>query len=94
MDESGFPKKGKHSVAVKRQYCGRLGKVENCQMGVFLGYTRDQYRILLDKSLFTFLEQDGIPWHNNTAENAIRHLAKQRDVSGNFGEHVTHSYLT
>ena len=29
-------------------------------------------------SLFTFLEQDGIPWHNNTAERAIRHLARQR----------------
>jgi Transposase IS66 family len=35
-------------------------------------------------SLFTFLEQDGIPWHNNTAENAIRHLAIQRDMSTHF----------
>jgi SRSO17 transposase len=38
VDESGFVKKGTESVGVKRQYCGRLGKVENCQVGVFLGY--------------------------------------------------------
>ena len=39
LDESGFPKKGNDSAGVKRQYCGRLGKVENCQVGVFLGYS-------------------------------------------------------
>ena len=39
IDESAFPKSGLDSVGVKRQYCGRLGKVENCQVGVFLGYT-------------------------------------------------------
>ena len=44
-------------------------------------------------SLFTFLEQDGIPWHNNTAERAIRHLAKQRQISGSFHEITTHLYL-
>jgi len=52
MDESGFPKQGNASVGVKRQYCGRLGKVENCQVGVFLGYTKDSYRILMDKRLY------------------------------------------
>jgi hypothetical protein len=46
------------------------------------------------ESLFTFLEQDGIPWHNNTAENAIRHLAVQRDISkGSFDEAPTYNYL-
>nr|QNO48333.1 hypothetical protein OKEGDIPN_00001 [Methanosarcinales archaeon ANME-2c ERB4]QNO49001.1 hypothetical protein CMADCPIN_00031 [Methanosarcinales archaeon ANME-2c ERB4] len=38
VDESGFVKKGTESVGVASQYCGRLGKVENCQGGVFLGY--------------------------------------------------------
>jgi len=35
IDESGIPKKGKHSAAVKRQYCGQVGKIDNCQVGVF-----------------------------------------------------------
>ena len=43
--------------------------------------------------LFIFLEQDGIPWHNNTAERALRHLAVQRKISGSFFESVTHYYL-
>jgi len=43
--------------------------------------------------LFTFLEHDGIPWHNNTAENAIRHLAIQRDTSPSLYESGTNHYL-
>ena len=53
-DEKGFPKKGNSTVGVKRQYCGNLGKVENCQVGVFLGYfnSNGNYRTLLDKRLY------------------------------------------
>jgi predicted RecB family nuclease len=44
-------------------------------------------------SLFTFLDQDGIPWQNNMAERALRHLAVQRKISGSFFEQVTHHFL-
>ena len=42
FDESGFVKKGNDSAGVARQYCGTLGKVENCQVGVFAGYASRQ----------------------------------------------------
>jgi len=45
------------------------------------------------ESLFTFLDQDFIPWNNNAAERAIRHLAVQRKISGRFFEQLTHKYL-
>jgi len=44
-------------------------------------------------NLFTFLQYDGIPWHNNTAERALRHVARQQQVSLVFFERVTHDYL-
>jgi SRSO17 transposase len=52
VDESGFAKKGKDSVGVARQYCGSLGKVENCPVGVFTGYASRQGYALVDKRLF------------------------------------------
>ena len=42
LDESGIAKQGKKSVGVARQYCGALGKVDNCQVGVFLAYSTPQ----------------------------------------------------
>jgi SRSO17 transposase len=52
LDESGFVKKGSQSVGVKRQYCGRVGKVENGQVGVFLGYVAPEAHALLDRELY------------------------------------------
>ena len=52
LDETGFPKKGKKSVGVARQYCGTLGKVANCQQSVFLAYVSEQGHALIDKRLY------------------------------------------
>ena len=51
FDPSAFAKKGKHSVGVARQWCGRLGKKENCQVGVFLGYVSEEEHALVDERL-------------------------------------------
>ena len=52
LDESGFLKKGTHSVGVKRQYSGTAGRVENCQIGVFLGYASHKGQALIDRVLY------------------------------------------
>lgn len=52
VDDSGFPKQGKESVGVKRQWCGQLGKRANCQVGVFLGYASQHGSTLLDRRLY------------------------------------------
>ena len=52
VDESDFVKKGKESAGVTRQYCGRLGKRENCQAGVFLSYASDNGIGLVDSRLY------------------------------------------
>lgn len=47
FDPSGFPKKGTKSVGVAKQWCGRLGKVDNCQVGIYMGYvTRKEHAIV------------------------------------------------
>ena len=56
FDPSSFPKRGTHSVGVKRQWCGHRGKVDNCQVGVFMGYVSRQDHALLDFRLY--LPQD------------------------------------
>lgn len=52
LDGSDFPKQGKESVGVKRQYCGEVGKRANCQAGVFLGYASRHGYTLLDRRLY------------------------------------------
>ncbi len=52
IDESSMEKKGRASAGVKRQYCGSLGKVENCQVGVFLAYATSEQTCLIGRSLY------------------------------------------
>lgn len=52
IDETAFPKQGRHSVRVARQYCGTLGKIANCQVGVFLGFASSKGRAGIDHALF------------------------------------------
>jgi SRSO17 transposase len=52
FDPSSFPKRGTHSVGVKRQWCGHRGKIDNCQVGVYMGYVARQDHALLDFRLY------------------------------------------
>ena len=70
IDETGFLKKGRHSVGVARQYSGTAGRIENCQIGVFLAYASPHGQALLDRELYlpkewtdapTRCRQAGIP---------------------------------
>lgn len=72
LDDTGFPKQGRHSVGVARQYSGTLGKVGNCQIGVSLNYATDEGCFPLDFQLYLPEEwtqdparrsQAGIPAH-------------------------------
>ena len=65
FDESGFVKKGDDSVGVGRQYCGTIGKVDNCQVGVFAAYASESGYSLVDKRLF-------IPKHWFSDEYKVR----------------------
>lgn len=52
FDPSAFPKSGKDSVGVARQWCGRLGKVDNCQVAVYMGYVSNEEHALVDTRLY------------------------------------------
>jgi len=52
IDETGCVKKGQHSAGVARHYSGTVGKVENCQIGVLLGYASQLGQALLDRELY------------------------------------------
>jgi len=52
LDETGFLKKGQQSVGVQRQYSGTAGKIDNCQVAVFVGYLCGSNHLLVDRRLF------------------------------------------
>lgn len=62
FDPSGFPKSGRESVGVARQWCGRLGKVDTCQVAIYLGYVSRKGHTLVDTRLYLPKE-----WTKDTA---------------------------
>lgn len=72
LDPSSFPKKGRESVAVARQWSGRLGKVDNCQVGVFLGYASGLGHTLVDERLYIPKE-----WAKDKARREKCHVPKR-----------------
>lgn len=75
VDGSGFPKQGTKSVGVARQYCGAVGKVANCQVGVFLAHVGPRGRALVDKRLY-------LPkgWINDAQRCDAAGVPKERQV--------------
>ena len=69
LDGSAFPKKGQGSCGVARQWCGRLGKVDNCQVGAFLAYVAPRGAALLDARLY--LPAD---WAADRTRRALSHV--------------------
>lgn len=71
FDPSAFPKKGTQSVAVARQWCGRLGKLDNCQVAVYMGYVSRQDHALVNTRLY--LPQD---WASDRARRKAAGVPK------------------
>src|SRR5918996_2121206 len=69
VDETGFLKKGRHSAGVKRQYSGTAGRIENCQVGVFLCYASERGSTFIDRELY--LPKDWAEDEARRAEAAI-----------------------
>ena len=99
FDPSSFPKRGTHSVEVKRQWCGHRGKVDNCQVGVFMGYVSRLDHALLDFRLS--LPQD---WAQDEQRSQACHVQLEvqyqtrheqcLEMLDTWGEQVPHSWVT
>lgn len=73
LDETGFLKKGTHSAGVARQYSGTAGRIENCQIGVFLAYASSRGQTLLDRELYLPAE-----WTNDRHRCAAAGIPEER----------------
>ena len=68
IDETGFLKKGTHSVGVARQYSGTAGRIENCQVGVFAAYASRWGQALIDRQLYLPKSWAGDPARRDSAQ--------------------------
>ncbi len=99
FDPSSFPKRGTHSVGVKRQWCGHRGKVDNCQVGVFMGYVSGHEHALLDFRLWLPEEwaRDEHRREDCHVPPEVRYQTRHEqclEMLDAWGEHVPHSWVT
>jgi len=99
FDPSAFPKSGSESVGVARQWCGRLGKVDNCQVGIYMGYASSREHTLVDMRLYLPREwtkdrkrrkKAGIP-------KEIRYRTRHQlclEMLEKHGDQLPHSWIT
>ncbi|RQD81274.1 hypothetical protein D5R95_08195 [Methanosalsum natronophilum] len=78
IDECGNPKAAKHSIGFNRQYCGNMGKVDNCQFGVFMAYTKSERRLLLNYRLYLPAE-----WITDSARCDAAGILKEHQIFKN-----------
>jgi len=85
VDGSDFPKKGRSSVGVARQHCGILGKTDNCQAGVFIGYSGNRGYTLLDRRLYMpqkwFTDDYRARWISREVPNDLSFMTKNELAS-------------
>jgi SRSO17 transposase len=99
FDPSSFPKRGTHSVGVKRQWCGHRGKVDNCQVGVFMGYVSGQEHALLDFRLSLSEEwaRDKQRREDCHVPSEVRYHTRQEqclEMLDAWGDQVPHGWVT
>ncbi len=98
FDPSAFPKKGKQSVGVARQWCGRLGKVDNCQLGVYMGYVSREEHTLLDMRLYLPKEwtSDRARCKRADVPRSVRFQTRHEqamEMLESNGEHLPHTWI-
>jgi SRSO17 transposase len=99
FDPSSFPKRGTHSVGVKRQWCSHRGKIDNCQVGVFMGYVSRHDHALLDFRLSLPEE-----WARDAQRRAACHVPPEVQYHTRYeqclemldlwGEQIPHGWVT
>jgi len=99
FDPSAFPKKGTASVGVQRQWCGRLGKIDNCQVAVYLGYASRVEHALVDCRLYLPREwaKDGKRRAEGGVPKAVRFRTRHELALQMLEEHgavLPHAWVT
>jgi SRSO17 transposase len=100
FDPSGFPKSGTESVGVKRQWCGRLGKTDNCQVAIYMGYVSSKEHAMVDTRLYLPKEE----WATDKQRRAkagvpknVRFRTRHQlclEMLAQHGETLPHAWIT